>query len=237
MSRVLRSSKDFESHKIGFWSSLAFAMLLIALNISFAIMAFQVPTTEWAGMESYAHTYRAIAFVPQIFGLVSLPALILMLASIHIYANKSRKTWSLAGLAFGTAFAVLLGSLYFIQVGILLPALKSGNWNGLDQYAFANPRSIAWGLDHFAWSLLGAALLLMAPVFEGHGLKRWIRWLFVLNGLANISLIFAFAFELETLTLGVALLSWVVALPLAAVLVALMFRNNLSSNPGSIADM
>lgn len=72
-------------------------------------------------------------------------------------------------MAFETAFAGLLGSLYFIQVGILLPALKQGNWHGLDQYAFANPNSIAWGLDHFAWSLLGVALLLMAWVFEGTG--------------------------------------------------------------------
>ena len=188
-------------------------------------MVLLVPAVEWEGMEVYARTYRVIAFVPQAIGLVSIPALIVMLASITVYAGESRKAWSLAGLAFGTAYAALLGSLYFIQVGVLLPALKQGNWLGLDQYAFANPRSVAWGLDHFAWSLLGVALLLMAWVFEGDGFMRWIRWLFVLNGLANISLIFAFAFEIEALTFGVAFLSWVIALPITAVLVALMFRN------------
>lgn len=234
MSSNLGSGEAFDNAKVGFWSSLTFAVLLIALNISFAIMVAQMPATEWEGLETYSRTYRASAFVPQVIGLASLPALILMLTSIHISASEFRKTWSLAGLAFGTAFTVLLGSLYFIQVGILLPALKHGNWHGLDQYAFANPRSIAWGLDHFAWSLLGVALLLMAWAFEGHGLKRWIRWLFVLNGLANISLIFAFAFEIEALTLGVAFLSWVIALPIAVVLVALMFRNNLRSVVGSI---
>ena len=213
--------------RLGYWSALAYAALLVALNISFAIMALHVPAAEWEGMEAYARTHRVIAFVPQAIGLVSLPALIVMLASIHLYANGFGRLWGLAGLAFGTAHAVLLGSLYFIQVGILLPALKQGDWQGLDQYAFANPRSIAWGLDHFAWSLLGVALLLMAWVFEGDRLRRWIRWLFVLNGLANISLVFAFAFNIEALTLGVAFLSWVVALPIATVLVALMFRNIL----------
>lgn len=195
-------------------------------------MVLLVPAVEWEGMEVYARTYRLIAFVPQAIGLVSIPALIVMLASITVYAGESRKAWSLAGLAFGTAYAALLGSLYFIQVGVLLPALKQGNWLGLDQYAFANPRSVAWGLDHFAWSLLGVALLLMAWVFEGDGFMRWIRWLFVLNGLANISLIFAFAFEIEALTFGVAFLSWVIALPITAVLVALMFRNI----PRTVAD-
>ncbi len=225
MSSHLASRDAPINGRAGFWSALAYAVLLIALNISFTIMALQVPATEWQGLEVYAQTYRDIAFVPQAIGLVSLPALILMLASIHTHANEARKLWSLAGLAFGTAHALLLGSLYFIQVGILWPALKHGNWHGLDQYAFANPRSIAWGLDHFAWSLLGVALLLIAWVFEGHGLKRWIRALLILNGLANISLIFAFAFEIEALTLGVAFVSWVIALPLTAVLVALMFRN------------
>ncbi len=220
-------SKDFSNNaQAGFWSSLSYALLHTALNVSFIVMAFQVPGTEWEGMEVYSRTYRIIAFVPQAIGLVSIPALVLMLANIHMYASELKKHWSLAGLAFGTAYAVLLGSLYFIQVGILLPALKQGNWQGLDQYAFANPRSIAWGLDHFAWSLLGAALLLMAGVFEGDRLRRWIRRLFILNGVANISLIFAFIFDIQALTLGVAFVSWVIGLPTAAVLVAFMFRNS-----------
>jgi hypothetical protein len=216
----------FNNAQMGFWSSLLYALLLTALNVSFMIMAIQMPGTEWEGMEVYARNYRIIAFVPQAIGLVSLPALVLMLASIHTYASESKKHWSLAGLAFGTAYAVLLGSLYFIQVGILLPALKQGNWHGLDQYAFANPRSIAWGLNHYAWSLLGAALLLMAWVFEGGRLRRWIRRLFILNGVANIAVVFAFIFDIQALTLGVAFVSWVIGLPTAAVLVALMFRNS-----------
>ena len=225
MSGELASRDVVYNARAGFWSALSYAVLLVALNVSFTIMVLQVPATEWEGMEVYARTYRNIAFLPQAVGLVSIPALIVMLSSIHVYASESRKTWSLAGLAFGTAYAVLVGSLYFIQVGILLPSLKHGNWSGLEQYAFANPRSIAWGLDHFAWSLLGVALLFMAWVFEGSGLRRWIRWLFVLNGLANISLIFTFAFDIEVLTLVVAFTSWVIALPITAVLLAIMFRN------------
>jgi hypothetical protein len=218
---------SYHNTKIGFYSSLAYAVLLISLNVSFVIMAVQVPTSAWEGMEVYTQTYRTIAFVPQAIGLVSIPALILMLASIHMYASEAHKLWSLAGMAFGSAYAVLLGSLYFIQVGVILPALKTGNWHGLDQFVFAHPRSVAWGLNHFAWSLLGVALLLMAWVFEGDELRRWLRRLFVLNGLANISLIFAFSFEIGVLTLGVALLSWVIGLPIMAILVALMFRNIL----------
>lgn len=224
-----RAAESFNIAVIGFWSSLAFAVTLIALNLSFAIMVLQMPFTEWQGMEDYSRIYRTIAFVPQIIGLALIPAFVLMMASIHLHATASRKIWSMAGLAFGTASITLLGSLYFIQVGIVLPALISGDWQGLDQYAFANPRSIAWGLNHLAWSLLGAALFLMAWVFDGAGLRRWIRWLLVLNGLANIMLIFAFAFESEALTLAVAFLSWVFALPLAAVLVALMFKRSCTS--------
>jgi hypothetical protein len=187
-------------------------------------MAFQVPANEWQGMEVYANTYHIISFVPQTIGLFTIPPLLLMLISIHLYTEERRKIWSLTGLLFGTAYAGLLGALYFIQVAVVLPALNSGNWQGLDQFAFANPRSVAWGLDHFAWSLLGIALFFMAWVFEGNRLNRWIRSLFIFNGVGNILLIFAFAFDIEVLTLGIAFMSWVIALPVAAVLVGLMFK-------------
>jgi hypothetical protein len=212
-------------------------VLLIALDISFVVMAIQVPVTAWEGIEAYSGTFQTIAFMPQVFGLASILAFIMMLASIHIYASESRKIWSVAGLSFGIAYTVLLGCLYFIQVAILLPALKNGYWHGLDQFAFANPRSLAWGLIHFAWALLGFALLSTAWVFVGDRLKRWIKWLLVLNGLANISLIFSFAFGVETLTLAVAFLSWVIGLPLTAVLIALLFRRNLRSVGNSKPDL
>ena len=32
--------------RVGFWSAIAFAMLLTALNVAFIIMAFQVPAGE-----------------------------------------------------------------------------------------------------------------------------------------------------------------------------------------------
>lgn len=221
------------SNAVGFWSSLAFAVLLIAIDVTFVVMAVSVPATEWAGLEAYARTYRAIAFVPQTIGPIALPACVLMLASLHLHASEERRIWSLAGLAFGVAFAALLGSLYFIQVGILWPALQHGHWQGLDQFAFANPRSVAWGLNHFAWSLLGVALLLMACALYQRGLQGWIRRLFVVNGLANVSLPFAYAFDLRALTLSVALLSWVFALPVAAVLVAVMFSDGMKPADGS----
>jgi hypothetical protein len=213
--------------KVGFWSSMAYTFMLVALNITFAVMAIQESGSEWQGIESYALSYHLIAFVPQVIGLASIPALILMLASIHVYALPSRRHWSLAGFGFGIAYAVLLGSLYFIQVGVLLPALTRGDWVGLDQLAFANRRSIAWGLDYFAWSMLGVSLLLTAWVFEGDRLNRWIRSLFILNGIANLSLILASPFEIIWLTLGVAFLSWIVALPAATILVAIRFRKAL----------
>jgi hypothetical protein len=225
MLHALGPGDAVRSSAVGFWSSLAFAVLLVAIDVAFVVMAVSMPGTEWAGLETYARTYRAIAFVPQTIGLVALPACVLMLASLHLHASEERRIWSLAGLAFGVAFAALLGSLCFIPVGILWPALQHGHWQGLDQFAFASPRSVAWGLNHFAWSLLGVALLLMACALHQRGLQGWIRRLFVINGLANASLPFAFALDLRALTLAVALLSWVFALPFAAALVAMMFRH------------
>ena len=105
------SGTSLYNARVGFWSAIAFAVLLTALNIAFIIMAFQVPPSEWQGMEVYARSYRVIAFVPQAIGLLTIPALVLMLVSIHLYADERHKVWSLAGLSFGTAYAGLLGTL------------------------------------------------------------------------------------------------------------------------------
>jgi hypothetical protein len=59
--------------RAGFWSALWNAALLVALDISFVVMAVQVPAGEWQGMAAYAQTYRGIAFVPQTIGLATLP--------------------------------------------------------------------------------------------------------------------------------------------------------------------
>lgn len=215
--------------RVGFLSSITFAILLTMLNIAFTVMVIQAPTSEWRGMEVYASTYRVIDFIPQTIGLVTIPAFLLMLICIHLYTDERLKIWSLAGLLFSTTFACLLGTLYFIQVAVIFPALDSGNYQGLEQFAFAYPRSVAWGLNHFAWSLLGVSLLFMAWVFGDSRLERWIRRLFILNGLTNILLIFAFTFDIKTLTLVIAFVSWVIALPITAVLVGLWFRKQTTT--------
>jgi hypothetical protein len=209
---------------IGFWSAVTYAALLIALNVSFAIMAIRVPASAWQGMEVYANSYQIIAFVPQSIGLLALPALLLVFVTLHFYTADGRKIWSLAGLLFATTHVTLLGALYFIQVAVLLPALTAGTWQGLDQFAFANPRSVAWGLNHYAWAMLGVALVLTAWAFGHNPLERWLRRLFLLNGVANILLMVAFAFSIEMLTIAIALVSWVMALPVAVLLVALLLR-------------
>jgi hypothetical protein len=237
MRRIDMSDGSVQYSLIGFWSSVAYAMCLVSLNTSFVIMVIQVPAMDWQGIEVYSQKFQSISFLPQVFGLASIPAFILMLTSVHMNISKSRNLWSLAGLSFGTAFATLLGSLYFIQVAVVLPSLKDGTWGGLDQFAFANPQSLAWGLNHFAWALLGFSLLSIAWVFEGDGLNCWIKWLCALNGLANISLIFSFTFRIEALTLVIALLSWVIALPSLSFLLALWFRRNLTSVENGSSDL
>jgi hypothetical protein len=234
LNTVVRSPIHPFQAAVGFWSATVLTLLLMALNIAFAIMAVRVPAGAWQGMEDYASSYQVIAFVPQTIGLFTIPAWLLMLVSLHFYADEQRKIWSLTGLLFGMAYGTLLGALYFTQVAVILPALTAGTWHELEQFTFANPRSVAWGLNHFAWSLLGVALSLVAWSFGDNRLERWLRYLFLLNGLANLLLIPAYAWEIEWLTLGIAFVSWVVALPAASVMVAILFRKHSVSANGDV---
>jgi hypothetical protein len=44
-----------------------------------------------------------------------------------------------------------------------------GDWQGMDQFAFANSPSVVRGLNHFAWTLLGVALFLIRNPVQGSG--------------------------------------------------------------------
>jgi hypothetical protein len=70
------SKTSLYNARVGFWSAIAFAVLLTALNIAFAIIAFQAPAGDWQSMEVYARTYQVVAFVLQTIGLLTIPALV-----------------------------------------------------------------------------------------------------------------------------------------------------------------
>lgn len=113
--------------------------------------------------------------------ILSAIALVVLAAAICSHASRRRATHARAGFGFMLGFACMTSATHFVSLSI--GRQLAGSEPGLvRQLSFAWP-TVNLSLDLLAWDLLlGLALLLVAPVFEGGGLAAWVRRLARLAG-------------------------------------------------------
>ena len=217
----MRETNSLSTLRLGFWSAILYAFLLVAFDITFVGGTAQL-AGRWIGLEAYAQVYNPVDFAFAAIGFPVVFVFLIMLAAMHHHSEGISKVWSLLALAWGTMYAALLSILCFLQVGLIWPALMRGETAGLAPWLLADPTSLAHKLYYLAWGLGGLAFFCTGLVLRGRGLQRLTGWLWILNGLANIALVPLFVLRRDLL-LYVAGPSWVLGLPLAALLLAAIY--------------
>jgi hypothetical protein len=91
--------------------------------------------------------------------------------------------WSQSALAFATAYAVLISTVYFVQLTLVAPRLATGRMAGLEPFRFVPFDSFLYAVDILGYSFMSVATLFAAPVFMGAGLQRVVRVFLTANGL------------------------------------------------------
>ena len=156
-------------------------------------------------------------------------ALVVMLAAVYSYAPSDRKTHSLAALACAIIFAVLTCGVHFVSLTVGRQ-VDSRIWPLLSQQlSFGQWPTLALALDLLAWDFfLGLSLLFTAPIFKGSGLTRRVRVSMTVGGLSCLAGTLGPALgRLHIQYLGIA--GYAVVLPVAYVLLALLFRQRQAS--------
>lgn len=218
----MRETDSRSTLRLGFWSALLYAFLLIAFDIAF--VGGTAPLAGgWVGIEAYARYHSPVDFVFSALGLPMVFMLLIVLAGVHHHSEGTSKVWSLLALVFGGMHATLLSVLGFLQVGVVWPALARGAAADVEALALANPYSLVQALYYFAWGLGGVAFLCTGLCLRAPGLQRLVGWLWLVNGLANLALVPLYVLQ-HDLLLYVAGPSWALGLPLAALLLAAIYR-------------
>ncbi|HWA34686.1 MAG TPA: hypothetical protein VG737_11175 [Cyclobacteriaceae bacterium] len=157
-------------------------------------------------------------------------AFLLLVVSIHYYADAERRIWSHAALVFATVYTTLISINYFVQLTLVVPHLSRGDIDGVRSLLFIPFDSFLYTVDLLGYSFMSLSTLFAAFVFNGKGLERTIRWFMTSNGL--ILPFIALQNYYHPLIWGGAL--WAVTFPGSTISLTILFkrlaRENSSSN-------
>ncbi|HUJ84614.1 MAG TPA: hypothetical protein VLV84_03315 [Candidatus Acidoferrales bacterium] len=184
-------------------SALVFLMgLLLSGPVGTVLSVVVKPQPAWVDMATFISYYSPVQVLPWAFGFILATGFILFAASCYFEADQKRRPLVLAALIFTAVFASIVFIEYTIQVAYIPDAFDQ-NQTLLAALNMANPKSVCWAFEMFAYAAMGVATMLIAPIFGGRKIRVAIKYFFVLNGLISVA-----GAVLTSITL-----SWVFTMP------------------------
>jgi hypothetical protein len=208
---------------IGYGVTLIVSMVSLMGTAADTQVGAPAATSGWQGIESFVATFQPIQMLSLVPSLFLVPAFIVLMVSIHHYAAPDKKIWSELGIAFSLIYAVMASINYLLQLTAVRLSILNRETDGLAMFVMGNPHSLFWVLAS-CYVFMNLAMLFAAPVFDGGRLERWIRWLFIANGVTVITSLVGIALDTKAVYLLVSLVPWCVVFAPATALVAVLFR-------------
>ncbi|HUU46527.1 MAG TPA: hypothetical protein VM118_12420 [Acidobacteriota bacterium] len=216
---------------VGFWS----AVLATVFSLTYVV----AQIAEWLGWlgsqggpESGSTPLGIVVLLTPSLFLGS--SFLVLLVSIHQAAAPDRKIWSHTAVGFAIAYAVLISTVYFVQLTLVAPRMAQGRIGGIEPFVFVPFDSYLYAVDILGYSFMSVATLFAARVFTGGGLPRIIRWFLTANGLLIPFLVLQMYFHP---LIWIASL-WAVTFPGSTWALAIFFRRAATTTipPSSLVD-
>jgi hypothetical protein len=202
---------------VGFWSA------VLATTFSLTYVVGQL--AEWVGWlgskggpESASTPMGLVVLLTP--SLLLGPSFLVLITSVHQIAAPERKVWSQAAVAFATVYAVLISTVYYVQLTLVAPRIAQGRVAGIEPFLFEPFDSFLYAVDILGYSFMSLATLFTAMVFTGNGIERTARLWLTANGLLLPFLAFQMYFHP---LIWIASL-WAVTFPVSTWSLAILFR-------------
>ncbi|MCZ2357349.1 MAG: hypothetical protein LC115_11810 [Bacteroidia bacterium] len=199
----------------------------------------------WSGLIAFAATAAyVIVQVLQVIGLLPYPfdeilvystslciviPFVLEMLALHYVTPDTKKFWSHAALIFSIIYSVFVTANYVVQLATVIPNKLKGKADEI-RLLEQTPHSLFWDFDALGYIFMGLAMLVAIPVFEKHGLQKWVRLSFLANVFVTPLITFVYfypTFSTKLLFLG---FSWGITAPLAMLMLTLLFKRNNKLN-------
>jgi hypothetical protein len=201
----------------GFWSAI-FATVFSLIYIFGQIAEWLGWLGSAGGPESSSTVLGIIVLLTPSLLLGS--AFLLLLVSLHQIAPVEKKIWSLAAVAFGIAYLVLISMNYFVQLTLVAPRMARGNVQGIEMFQFVPFDSFLYAVDILGYSFMSVATLCAALILQRKGLEGVARFFLFANGLLIPFLVFQMYFHP---LIWIASL-WAITFPASTWTLAVLFR-------------
>ena len=231
------SSTRRSATQLGFWA----AILTVAVAAMFAAIAIPTPPRSgpFCASACVAYPYLDVAqFIPGDYlwlvpGILLAVILVVLMGSIHYYAAAPKRLYTIIGLSFTVAYAVVILVDYFVQLTVVLPSLQAGQTDGLSPFTQYDPHGLFIALEALGYAMLTIALLFASPAFADGRVERAIRWLFVSAFMLMVAAFVGLAVvgrDLVAFEVTVLLITWAVLIPSGALL-GVVFRRAAEASP------
>jgi len=218
-----QSSMNKMVSRIGFWSAILTTVWTIWFIVAFGYYMSSLPS-EWPGIEAFAASFDVIPYIAWV-----IPCLLLaltfpvMISSIHHYALDDKRIWSLLGLVFAVMYGVILATNYWVLLTVVRESILSGYTEGLEWFVIGSQHSITNTIEGMGYGFMGLAVIFVSQIFSGDKLKNWLRWLFIVNGVAGIAGVILGGVGIMTATM-VSLAVWCLTFPVTTAMLAVLFK-------------
>lgn len=212
-------------YKVGFWAAVLASVFSIAYDLG--------QLAEWFGlMGSGGGPERdstwfglVVLLVPSLFLGI---AFVVLMGSVHLHAPPERKIWSQTGLTFAIMYGTLICMNYFVQLTLIVPALRRGNVpDHAKPFLFHVFNSFTYSADLLGYSLMGLSTLFAAFVFSGPGLEQVARRFL----LANSAIVPFIALQTYYHPMIWVASLWGITLPGSTIALAVIFRRKRQGRP------
>lgn len=157
-----------------------------------------------------------LIFLPS---LLLAPSFVAAMAALHVQAPADAAAASLTGLAFAILYAALVGFVYVVQLGAVIPSILAGDPARTALFACCAPGAPLTMADLLGYTMMSLATLCSAAALRGDGIERQARLWMILNGLLAPVLILQILWP-QLIWAGAL---WLVTFPVAMALLMAVF--------------
>jgi hypothetical protein len=213
---------DARAVRLGFWSAILIAVLVILIDAGMIISTIIFPMTSINSMDAYASSFSSSQMLPFIPSLVLGPVFVIMMSCMHHFASDEKKLFSQLGVYFSLVCAAILSIHYYIQLSVVQQGILNNELSGLWMFAAPNPHSLFWTLAALGYGFMGLSLLFVVPLFSEKPDQK-IKWLLIANGIIGLAFLAGNSLGIFIVNI-LASFVWGVLFPIVCLLLARRYK-------------